>query len=71
MVKVVAKHVNHKWFIKFIDEESDDVQLFTFVYRKKDRETFLKNLRIFGNIINGKSLKKSMAIRRYFWTRYI
>lgn len=71
MVKVVAKHVNYKWFIKFIDEESDDVQLFTFVYQKKDRETFLKNLRIFGNIINGKSLKKSMAIRRYFWTRYI
>ena len=71
MVKVIAKHVNHKWFIKFIDEESDDVQLFTFVYRKKDRETFLKNLVTFGNIINGRSLKKGMAIRRYFWARYI
>ena len=71
MVKVIAKHVNHKWFIEFIDEESDDLQLFTFVYRKKDKETFLKNLGIFRNIINGRSLKKGKAIRRYFWARYI
>ena len=71
MIKIIAKHNDHKWIVKFIDEESDDVQLFTFIYRKKDRETFLKNLNIFRNIINGRSLKKGMAIRRYFWTRYI
>lgn len=71
MVKIIAKHNDHKWIVEFIDEESDDIQFFTFIYRKKDRETFLKNLRIFGNFINGKSLKRIKAIRRYFWTRYI
>lgn len=71
MMKISAKHNNHKWIVEFLDEESDDLQFFTFIYRKKDRETFLKKLRIFGNIINGKSLKRSKTIRRYFWARYI
>lgn len=70
-MKISTKHNNHKWIVEFLDEESDDLQFFTFIYRKKDRETFLKKLCIFGNIINGKSLKKGKAIRRYFWARYI
>lgn len=71
MVKIIAKHKDHRWIVKFIDQDSNDVQTFSFIYIKKDRETFLKNLGIFRNIINGRSLKKGMAIRRYFWARYI
>ena len=71
MIKINASHKGNKWFVKFLDQETNDVQTFTFIYIKKDRETFLKNLAIFGSIINGKSLKKGMAVRRYFWTRYI
>lgn len=71
MIKINASHKGNKWFVKFLDQETNDVQTFSFIYRKKDRETFLKNLGIFKNIINGRSLKKGMAIRRYFWIRYI
>lgn len=71
MIKVIAKHNNHKWIVEFIDEETDDIQFFTFIYRKKDRETFLKNLGIFKNFINGRSLKRIKSIRKYFWIRYI
>lgn len=71
MIKVIAKHNNHKWIVEFIDEETDDIQFFTFIYRKKDRETFLNNLGIFKNFINGRSLKRIKSIRKYFWIRYI
>lgn len=71
MIKINASHKGNKWFVKFLDQETNDVQTFTFIYIKKDREIFLKNLTTFGSIINGKSLKKGMSIRRYFWTRYI
>lgn len=71
MIKINASHKGNKWFVKFLDQETNDVQTFTFIYIKKDREIFLKNLTTFGSIINGKSFKKGMSIRRYFWTRYI
>lgn len=70
MVKIIAKHKDHRWIIKFINEDND-AQTLTFIYIKKDRDIFLKKLYLYGDIINGKSIKKGTAIRRYFWARYI